>query len=661
MACCVPETTVRLYDRVTGLEMQDIASVQAMRASQHVEGGARVARLELCDYAGDLEPLLLAGVEIVDETGSRCWCGYVAAVWRCCGDIAWGASIDEVFNRVAIRYTVGDEDRQTAWAVDVGSVATWGVRELLIELPADSLLTPEQFRDRILAEASQPQPLLVSRLTEKCECNITYVVARGWWDTLNWTYDNQPCGYANSGYTGTGGAVPLGVGLTSDQIGFGGGDVRSVGTLGLEMVAFPVGEELVISGAADPDNNVITTVQRRLSSTIRILTGTTIDFDPADDIRDTGLGLSRFVVNEMIGVSGSALNDGTYWVKRVISDGSRLEVTPGTILLEGVGPLITLAAGASVGVETDLNAEIPGAMVTILARTQWICQGIYHDGSECNQPWLVNHIRLALRKVGNPLDSVEISIGPDCVMVVATQLVAGADLSMGFATIDVVFPVGVVLNPGGFMTVKLRRTGAPSTSDYYDVASVVDVNLPTAAISTDGINWLLPRQPYTLSVEAFEDEGITDQAERIALAWPYVNTVQVLSAVSYAVPAYRDGSRTLRGELERLIDAGSPTGQRLQITVDCDRNVIIDTEVAPADAVASGVVLDCDGCPVDGDLCTLPAGAWVLPDGVVAPGDLPQAVFLEWYETIYSKCDQRFAGRSLDLARLGVRFEVGGR
>ncbi len=660
MACCVPETTVRLFDRVTGLEIAGLAA-EAMRASHHVEGGARVARVELCDYAGDLEPLLLSSVEIADETGARCWCGYVAAVWRCCGDTAWGASIDEVFNRVAIRYTVGDEARQTAWAIDAGSVAAWGVRELLIELPADSLLTPEQFRDRILAEASQPQPLLISRLTDKCECNITYIIARGWWDTLNWTYDNQPCGYANSGYTGTGGAVALGVGLTSDQVGFGGGDARSIGMLGLDMVAFPVGEELVISGASDPDNNVITTVQRRLSSTIRTLTAATIDFDPADDIRDVGLGLNRFVRNEMISVLGSALNDGTYWVKRVISDGSRLEVTPGTILSEGAGALVTASAGASVQVETDLNAEIPGALVTILARTQWICQGIYHDGSACAEPWLANHLRLPLRKVGNPLDNLEISIGPDCNTIVATEFVAGADLSMGFATVDVTFPVGVVLNPGGFMTVKVRRTGAPSTTDYYEVASVVDVNLPTAAISTDGVNWLLPRQPYTLSVEAFEDEGITDQAARIALAWPYVGAVQVLSAVPYAVPAYRDGSRTLRQELERLIDAGSPAGQRLQVTVDCDRNVMIEVEVAQADALASGVVLDCDGCPIDGNLCTLPAGTWLLPDGVVAPGDLPQAVFLAWYETIYSKCDQRFVGRSLDLARLGVRFEVGGR
>lgn len=70
MACCVPETTVRLYDRVTGAEIPGLQA-EAMRARQDVEGGARSARVELCNYTGNLEPLLRAGVEIADDAGGR--------------------------------------------------------------------------------------------------------------------------------------------------------------------------------------------------------------------------------------------------------------------------------------------------------------------------------------------------------------------------------------------------------------------------------------------------------------------------------------------------------------------------------------------------------------------------------------------------------------
>lgn len=645
MTCCVnPDVTVTIKKNggaLVGLVADPIS------ATIHTEGGARVATVELCNYTGDLSALLGAEVAIGD-----CWCGYVAGVYRACGEVAWGASTDNLYNRVAVYYRVGQEERQTAWAENTASQALYGVRELLVELPADSLLTAEAFQDRILAETAATWPLLLSRLNNTLECGITTLICRGWWDTLDWTYDRQLCGYATSGYIGTGGPRPLGLGFVSTGVGFRGGVVPgAIGTPGADLLAFPVGDEIVISGAGDPDNNVSTTIERRISSSVRTLADSSISFDLADDIKDLWNRLGLFVVGELITVAGSLLNDGAYFIKRALTDGDRLEVTPATIALEAAGAAVTLIGGVTVAVAGELDSEAPGATVTIRSRTQYVCQRVRHDG-KCDQPWTVNHVRLPLRKVGNPTDSLVVGAGTSCVAA-DVAMVAGADLSGTFAEIDVIFATGVVLNPGGEITITLTRSGAPSTTDYYEFASVTDSTLLPAQISVDGINWSIPQQPYTLSLEVFEDEAITDQAHRIALAWPYVNTVTVVAPVAYKVPTYREGKRTLKEELQRLIFCGAPDGQRMQVTIDCERNVIIGSEPTLGDGAT---VVDCDGC-AGLDACALGAGRWVKPAaGIVTPGDFPAGVWLEQQQIVFNKCRARLDGRSFDLRRYGVIF-----
>ena len=412
--CCISDVTAQLYQRdPSGLRRDPFplgnAHLEPTRSVHHVEGGPRYAIFELCNYAAPLEPLLRAPIAITHQNGDLCWSGYVAYYYKCCGEIGWGATLDTMFNRVAVRYIIGSETRITPWAEDLQSIQRYGVKEL--------------------------------------------IVARGWWDTLNWQYDIQPCGYSDSGYTGTGNPRPFGLGFTSTHVGFRqSNNAQSISTDNTQLAAFPVGEEIVVTGSAH--NDIITAITRRLSTTLRTVANTTISFDPLDDVMDSLSLLNRFVVGEMITIQGSQWNDGVYWVKRVITDGSRIEVSPNTIVLEPAGNTITLHSGSAIQVDTILTDEAPGATVTILARTQYICQPICHTRPNpepalagCNEPWTLNHIQLPLRIVGQPTDDVEIAIGPTCTNMVATGTIPATELSASFTTVGLSFSTGVTITP----------------------------------------------------------------------------------------------------------------------------------------------------------------------------------------------------------------------
>ncbi|MBX3012572.1 MAG: hypothetical protein KF832_13740, partial [Caldilineaceae bacterium] len=103
---------------------------------------------------------------------------------------------------------------------------------------------------------------------------------------------------------------------------------------------------------------------------------------------------------------------------------------------------------------------------------------------------------------------------------------------------------------------------------------------------------------------------------------------------------------------------------RLKVTIDCDRNVIIDTERPAEESTAT--VIDCDGCPVKGryakscGYARFCVSTWVRPeDGVIASGDLPTAAWLEYVEIAYDKCQARYESRRFDLRRFGVIFDTG--
>lgn len=152
----------------------------------------------LCNYTGDLEPLLDQHLTVTDANGNPCYCGYVEGVYRCCGDyIAWGWDASNLFNAIAVTWVEHSTRQRTDWYEDAASIARHGRRELVVSLPDQALYTPDDYAARLLLELRRPQPQLHN--TYKCRCNTTYLRTQGYLNTLTWQSYTNESGYATSG------------------------------------------------------------------------------------------------------------------------------------------------------------------------------------------------------------------------------------------------------------------------------------------------------------------------------------------------------------------------------------------------------------------------------------------------------------------------------
>jgi len=642
---CFPNLTMRLPNLAVGH-----GEIGVTWARTHAIYGPWTALFTLCAYAGDLKPMLEQPIEMCDEAGNVYWCGFVDEAYRCCGEyMAWGWSSQNILNRVAVAYTVGGEARRTQFAQDAASVATYGQREAVIALPADTLWpTPELYRDRILAEFSQPRPILHNTYT--CACDLTYLHASGAWRSLAWQRYENLCGLMQAAPEATGPRA-FGLGFVSDQIGFSGAGY--IGSIGNEWAAFANGETIVISGAAQADNNQVTNIVKRVGD-VTTITTTGLSFDPADDVRDVNHNMNRFVTNQMIHLTAPVvLNAGYHFVKRVLTDGSRVEVRGGDIVNESVvGQAAIIVASVSVQVDADLDDESPGAVVMVLGYAQMICQPVCNS---CGEPTTINQVQLKLRKRGTPADGVRVSLCSDCTTVLESQMVDGNSVASSFDWFTVSFAHGAAVDAGGCAYVRIERAGAPDTESYFEVATTTESTRHYALISPDGVQWR--SAGYAVAVVGVATQGVSALAAQMLAGWAHGGTVTDHAQIMFPVPTYRAGTQSLLYELEQLLALGDPrpegTRRRLRLRIDCDANVVLEKEPDQNNCV----IVDCDGVPSGeglpaGELCALPAGEWICPPAGL--NDVP-GVFLQWFElkTGSKTCRARYVERDFGLDDLG--------
>jgi hypothetical protein len=136
-------------------------------------------------------------VEIVDEQGEACWWGFVNAVQIGIGPWSIGVSLETMFNRVAMAYSLVNPGSQTvgtrattSWVQNDDSIATYGQKEFRGSLAGATTTQANAARDALLAQARYPIPDIRPRansgeLMATLEC-------LGWWETLGWRY------YANT-------------------------------------------------------------------------------------------------------------------------------------------------------------------------------------------------------------------------------------------------------------------------------------------------------------------------------------------------------------------------------------------------------------------------------------------------------------------------------
>ncbi len=660
---CLPEHTVtlspsRIAEPTVGLPDGgfEIESYQKLANGTYGEG-----LFYLCGYTGDLKPLLDQHLEVKDAEGNPCYCGYVAEVYRCCGEyVAWGWSNATLYNRIAVTWSEGGLTQITPYAQDRLSIQTHGVRELVVPLPASSLYTPAQYAQRLLKELSQPRPVLHN--TYKCKCNITYLRTQGYYTTLAWQTYHNTCGLADTGATFTH-AQRLGVGFISDKLAINGStDGESqIGEIGAHLLAFQPGDLLIMSGWRNPQNNIITTLTDFIKDDYESVTTEGISTS-GNRIHDVNNRLTEFHPDELIGVSGAGTGDldGHYWV-RAENDGSILEVQHENFPSRGYNGIpITITHGVTINVPSNLAQENPGPVVTIMAWDQYLCQPICN---ECGESWTATHLQIAVRRHGSPTASIRLRVKESCGS--TTYLAWGAlhNGAMGttigttFSYHTIELSASITLSPGQCLYVEAHIINALGASDYYEFGgSLAQTNSLRTLTGPDGLTW--SATSYTTAVRLLEYRSLTQQLFDLVGRGAFIASVAVLDELPFAAPTYRSGYTSLLYAIEQLLIMGSPEagalGARLQLQLDCKGNATIRTE--PAIDQEPCITLDCCSYP-DALLCDLRAGRWLCPPADVV--DVP-GVFIDSLVVSYKNCRTRFIDRDFSRTNLSEALRYPG-
>ena len=147
----------------------------------------------------ELVNLLRCPVELWTSDGNKSWWGLVYGFHVRVGATGVRYTLDDLSNRVRVNYYepnpnkfTGGTSVYTAWADDLISQAAYGIKELTVKNLDADLAQAERIRDSTLKASSSPKgwPFLIQSpepLTIELEC-------KGWFDTLDWRYYDQPAG-----------------------------------------------------------------------------------------------------------------------------------------------------------------------------------------------------------------------------------------------------------------------------------------------------------------------------------------------------------------------------------------------------------------------------------------------------------------------------------
>lgn len=272
-------------------------------------------------------------VLIEDESGTRKWWGYVNGVTL--RNDAWsvGATLDGMYNAVAVAYSLAQtgvktigQRKTTAWATGADSVSDYGRKEFLSSQGSlsDDMATAR--RDDILRVRQKPQgsadPSGSLRRRGRRDSWQATILCLGWWSTLNWRYasiDAVPgLTYATTSATEQAVGAAAANQKVAEIVNLGG---RAMNALGLEVYARKQGsptDNLVLSLYAVDENDVpkgsslgtISLAGSGLSASLAWVSGTFSSEKQLDPATDYALVVSR---------SGSV--DGTnYYVVNVNTD-----------------------------------------------------------------------------------------------------------------------------------------------------------------------------------------------------------------------------------------------------------------------------------------------------------------------------------------------------
>ena len=168
-----------------------VPGLTPLSLSWNAIGGPQQAALALENEETSVESMkswLGSGVEIYDPSDRLAWWGYVHQVSQPEGLTRLEASLEELANRVAVRYRSMEPGKdfgaiaQTDWKDDSTSQAFYGVKELLLRR---EVLSEEQallLRDASLKRLAQP----AARLLPSTKTRGSRILCQGWFERMRW-------------------------------------------------------------------------------------------------------------------------------------------------------------------------------------------------------------------------------------------------------------------------------------------------------------------------------------------------------------------------------------------------------------------------------------------------------------------------------------------
>ena len=621
--------SIRVYDRSDNpVAVPAGLVVQPVRWSWAAIGGPADAEIEV---GGIREGLLaLAGwlgyrVEIVNADGVPVWWGDIDACEVAFGGVAVGISLENLANRVQVRYSQrqaggGAAAADTAWVQDDDSVAQFGTGERRMNA-SQVMSSTEAAALGATAVARYLAPSKVLRTGQKGQGAT--LRAAGYWQRMRRIYYEQPTGLIE--HTDGSGTWPMGLGFTSSTVAFA-ASPQTINEMYGRLGNFGY-TNLQVKVAGSSSNNGAYLLSGADRKTAVAYTATTIRFGALDDIGDSANGFSFMASDDVILISGSSTNNGTDIIKTTGADG--VEVSPGyggAINNESAGSSVTIRRGNAVVTTTAVTNELAGSSVTVTAYGQKIYQAFTLPSSGS---WTVDTIELKVRAVGAPSDSLRVRLYTDSSgspgTLIETQDVLGSALATDTPTWAAVgFSNSNAITSGTTYGIEVSRTGANDPDNYYEFAIDEEAGFSGALKVYDGAAWQTPSSAMDLLFRVLGGVDLATQVGQMVLATgTELAGVAVESTAGIVGNQYRDGEMTAIDEAEALLAVGTSGGYRMLAQATAAEYVRILDEPLPSEArylyTGEGRLLTLQGQPAP--LGTCPAGEYVhLDNSHLLPG-----------------------------------------
>lgn len=571
-----------------------VVKLLAKNISSNVRGGPKVADIDAMGPGvalGALQNWLAQGVEIRNEYSSVVWHGLLNDVRYPADGDELGVSLDDLYNRIKVIYAYVDATGaqvygDTDWGEDTASIARYGIKELIYSggqmEPAAALAQ----RATLLAQHAKPS----KTLSLQGQYQAASMVTIGWWETLGWRVATRREGRIEWIGEGDTYSQAIGWGITSsNQIGF---HLSAIHDMQARLGALTKDDRVVVSGAGQPGNNGVRTIVQG-SREERVVYGpvNTISFDTRDDIEDRdGKGLGFIRADEFIFVTGSVDNNNGYHI--VDSGGEDHIVTKATITgeigVQPAGPPITIAQGhRATTVETVTNEE-PGASVSLYLYGTFLYQTFTPTHNmNCAQ------VALKIGKVGTPVDSLQVALYVDSgaatpLTFVASTTLAGSLIGEGEDWMWMAMAAKPTLTAGVTYGLQVGRTGAVDPINYFTVELVRDTSYAGSCKAWTGSAWVGHTQLVTMPFRIWADEDTVTQIQRLLTDYGqfFVGADLVTATSGVRTNQYIDNDQSALEEIEKLLEMGTSSGQRLLARVTPERVVRIWAEPAAVEPLA---------------------------------------------------------------------------